>query len=182
MITDKNTIARQKLQENVAEFIIYMYQMEDLIRVYNFELADIRQYVIHHFPIEEKEKITIESWFEDIMRRMDEQDIRERGHLVEVQAFVTELLRVKEKLLTTDDEFAQVYNAARPHIRQSIQEAEGKIKSDIQACLNGVYGLLLCRMNNREVPDELQEGLQHFGNVLSYLSFRYKMDQFQNDN
>ncbi len=182
MITDKNPIASQKLQENVAEFIIYMYQMEDLIRVYNFELTDIRQYVIHHFPIEEKEKKIMESWFEDIMRRMQEQDIRERGHLVEVQAFVDELLRLKEKLLPADEEFAHVYNMARPHIRQSIQEADGLVKSDIQACLNGIYGLLLCRMNNREVPEELQEGLEHFGNVLSYLSFRYKMEQFQNDN
>ncbi len=182
MITDKNPVARQKLQENVAEFIIYMYQMEDLIRIYEFNLDDIRKYVIHHFPVAENEKNTIRDWFADIIRRMDSQGIRERGHLAEVQAYVDELLRLKERLIPADEEFAALYNEARPHIRESIQESGGLVKSDIQACLNGIYGLLLCRMNNKEVPEDVENALEHFGNLLSYLSFRYKQQQFQQDN
>lgn len=182
MITDKNPIATEKLHSNVSEFIIYMYQMEDLIRIYGFNLEDIRKYVIHHFPIQDTEKKHIEEWFKDLMCRMEKQKVQERGHLAEVQIYVDELLRLKEKLLPKDSDFAAIYNAARPHIRESIIESEGTVKSDIQACLNGIYGLLLCRMNDRQVPEELEEALEHFGNVLSYLSYHYKEEQFTNDN
>jgi hypothetical protein len=182
MITDKNPVATEKLRTNVSEFIIYMYQMEDLIRIYNFNLEDIKQYVIHHFPVQDSEKKQMEDWFRDLMQRMKKQEVTERGHLAEVQVYVDELLRIKEHLLPTDPEFAAIYNAARPHIRESIMESHGMVKNDVQACLNGIYGLLLCRMNDKEVPEEIEKSLHCFGDVLSYLSYHYRKESFTNNN
>ncbi|MCA6077911.1 DUF4924 family protein [Fulvivirga sedimenti] len=185
MITDNNKIADSKLKNNVSEFIIYMYQMEDLCRVYQFNIADIEQYVIHHFPVSSEEKVLLKVWFESLMEQMKNEQIEESGHLAEVQQYVNRLLDLKNRLLTTDEEFAAVYNAARPHIRQSLMEANAvgkKINSDIQVCLNGIYGLLLCRMNGREVPEELNDGIDAFGNVLSYLSFKYKQEDMMSPN
>ena len=185
MIADNNQIALNKLKSNISEFIIYMYQMEDLCRVYNFGIDDIRQYVIRHFPVDEQEKAKMEIWFGDLMKKMEEQDIRESGHLEEVQTYVDQLLELKNRLLPTDPEFAEIYNIARPHIRQSLAEAREAghvVSSDIQACLNGIYGLLLCRMNGREVPEELNEGIDAFGLVLSYLSYKYKQEHFMSSN
>ena len=34
-------IARQKLNENIAEYVLYMFQIEDLIRAYDFDLEGI---------------------------------------------------------------------------------------------------------------------------------------------
>ena len=34
-------IAQQKLSENIAEYVLYMYQIEDLIRAYKFDLDSI---------------------------------------------------------------------------------------------------------------------------------------------
>ena len=31
-------VAQHKQQENIAEYILYMFQIEDLIRAYNFDL------------------------------------------------------------------------------------------------------------------------------------------------
>jgi hypothetical protein len=185
MITDNNRIAQSKLKNNVSEFIIHMYQMEDLCRVYQFDLDDIEQYVIKHFPVDDEEKKTLRSWFSSFIQKMKEQDIEERGHLEEIQNYVEELLELKNSLITSDPEFSAVYNNARPHIRQSLKEAMElgqKIDSDIQVCLNGIYGLLLARMNGREVPEDLNEGIEAFGNVLSYLSYKYKQDNFLSSN
>ena len=39
-------IARQKRSENIAEYLLYMFQVEDLIRAYDFNLDQIiDQYV-----------------------------------------------------------------------------------------------------------------------------------------
>ena len=40
-------VAQQKLKENIAEYILYMYQIEDVIRAYQFDLDSILEnYVI----------------------------------------------------------------------------------------------------------------------------------------
>ena len=39
-------IARQKLNENIAEYILYMYQIEDVIRAYQFDLDKIMSHFV----------------------------------------------------------------------------------------------------------------------------------------
>ena len=182
MITNDNAIAAEKLQKNVAEFIIYMYQMEDLCRVYEFNLSDLETYVIKHFPVNDDQKADLSRWFAQLIEEIKAQKIEARGHLKEVQKFVDQLIELKYRLLEKDEEFAEIYKQARPHIREVISESNGTIPNDIQACLNGVYGLLLARMNGKEVPEELNPALNAFGNVLSYLSYKYKQEDFLNSN
>lgn len=182
LITDLNKIATDKLQKNVAEFIIYIYQMEDLCRVYEFNIEEIEKYVIHHFPLNDEEKKDMKKWFAWLINEMKEQDIEANGHISQVQDHVNEMLELKFSLLTEDEEFIELYNAARPHIREIIQDSNQTVPNDIQACLNGIYGLLLARMNGREVPEELTGPINTFGSVLSYLSYKYKQKYFLGSN
>ena len=39
----KMLLAQQKQKENIAEYIIYMYQMEDIVRAFQFDLDKIVQ-------------------------------------------------------------------------------------------------------------------------------------------
>ena len=44
-------VAQQKQKENIAEYIIYMYQIEDIIRAYNFDVeAILDNYVRPQLP------------------------------------------------------------------------------------------------------------------------------------
>ena len=38
-------IARRKRKENIAEYLLYMWQVEDLIRANNFDMDSIRRTV-----------------------------------------------------------------------------------------------------------------------------------------
>jgi hypothetical protein len=40
-------LAQQKQKENIAEYIIYMYQMEDIVRAFQFDLDKLVQFIIH---------------------------------------------------------------------------------------------------------------------------------------
>ena len=42
-------IAQQKLKENIAEYILYMYQIEDVIRAYHFDLNKIMEKYVKEF-------------------------------------------------------------------------------------------------------------------------------------
>ena len=170
-------IPENKRRNNISEYIIHMYQTEDLIRIYNFNMDDIRQYVISHFPVTKDEKEELSKWYENIKQKMEEEGIEEKGHLLEVQNIVKELSELAEDLKRSDKEFQKLYDLAKPHIDESLKFAEGAVMGEIQICLNGIYGLLLARMNGREVPQELMEGINAFGSVLSYLSYKYKESQ-----
>jgi hypothetical protein len=64
------SVAEKKKNKNLGEYIVYMYQMEDLIRSYQFNLGEIRQYVISHYPIPENEKEELTTWFESLIDQM----------------------------------------------------------------------------------------------------------------
>src|SRR5690554_7169692 len=88
------SVAENKKKQNIGEFIIYMYQMEDLIRSYDFNTNEIRQYVISHYPISEEEKTEVTLWFDFLINQMKTEGIQDRGHLSEVQEEVNVLAKI----------------------------------------------------------------------------------------
>ncbi|MDX1627241.1 MAG: DUF4924 family protein [Fulvivirga sp.] len=173
-------LAETKKRNNISEYIIYMYQTEDLIRVYNFDMEKINEYVIKHIPI--KDKTELIAWYAHIAAQMKKEGIEEKGHLKMVQKVVQSLSQLKEELLKKDKAFKQIYKKAHPYIQESLDYAQGVVTDEIQACINGIYGLLLSRMEGKKVPDELMESINTFGDVLSYLSYKYKQKHFLRDN
>lgn len=168
------SIADKKRQQNIAEYIIYMYQMEDLIRAYNFVLADIDQYVVSHYPVEASEKRDILDWFGHLSRQMQAEGLEEKGHLASVQEFVDSLAKLHWSLLKTDSNYFQQYQQAKPYILQlMLEDGATMITHEVQLFFNAVYGRLLARLHGREIPSSVLEAIEAFGTIVSYLSAVY---------
>lgn len=168
------TIAENKKKNNISEYIIYMYQTEDLIRAYDFNMDEIRDYVIKHFPVDDSEKEAIAKWYFDVREQMIQEKIQEKGHLSYVNKIAAELGEMSKQLLKSDQTYRQIYDRAKIHINKNMELAQGAVQDPIQVCLNAIYGLLLLRMNGKQVDESLKEGINAFGEVLSYLSYKYK--------
>lgn len=176
------TIAERKKQNNIAEYIIHMYQSEDLIRAFECDMEKMKEYVLKHIPGSDEEKSELTDWYSNLLDNMKKEGILEKGHLNETQKIIGQLDQLKSKLNENDEEFGKIYNEAEAAIKEMLELAEGKITSEVQICINGVYGLLLAKINGREVPDEFKASLEHFGNVLSYLSYKYNQGEYLKDN
>lgn len=173
-------LADKKRQSNIGEYIIYMYQMEDLIRSYQMEIADIQQYVVSHYPIPEEEKKDVTDWFKSLIHQMEEEGITEKGHLSSTQKEVNRLAEIHWELLKSDKNYFEIYDKAKTHVIASIVAAEGQdLGHEIQICLNGIYGLLLCRLTGKKTSPEQEKAAQAFGDVLSYLNWVYMEKQSQ---
>jgi sulfur relay (sulfurtransferase) DsrC/TusE family protein len=167
-------LAIQKKKENIAEYILYMYQMEDLIRAYQFNMEEIHQYVIVHYPISPEEKAEVLNWFRVLADKMKTEQIQEKGHLSEVQEKVEELTALHWSFLKSDRDYFNIYNAAKPHVINLVVEAGDENPGhEIQLCLNAIYGLLLSRLHGRKVPEEIIKATESFGAVLRYLTEAY---------
>lgn len=168
------SIATQKFNESIGEYILYMYQMEDLIRSYQFNLSDIKQYVITHYPISEEEQAKALEWFADLSGQMIAESIERTGHLSFVQQHVDQLAELHWQLLKTDREYFSLYQLAKPHVVSLVLEAgTADPGHEIQVCVHALYGLLLSRLHGKEVPDSILEATTHFGKVLQYLDKAY---------
>ena len=60
-------IARQKRKENIAEYLLYMWQVEDLIRANKFDMDSINRTVIAHYDQPEEVKKEIAQWYEELI-------------------------------------------------------------------------------------------------------------------
>ena len=167
-------LAEKKKAENIAEYIIHMYQTELLIRNFELDLEKIKVHVIGNIPEGKTDKTELTDWYEQVIADMTAEELQQEGHLSYVQAEVQALSDLNLRLLTENDDYRQVFNAARSSIRELIVASEGQVTDPVQACLNGIFGLLLARMNGKPVSEEQQSWAEHFGNVLSYLSHFYR--------
>ncbi|TDQ18292.1 uncharacterized protein DUF4924 [Algoriphagus boseongensis] len=177
------SVAEKKKSQNIGEYLIYMYQMEDLIRSYQGNLDEIQQYVISHYPVSDEEKEEILGWFEGLVQKMKAHGILEKGHLNELNELVKNLTQLHYELVKTDRSYFETYHKAKPHILDAITAANGEnLGSEIQICLNGVYGLLLCRLLGKKVEEKQLSAADAFGEVLSLLNFSYQQRIFMSPN
>jgi hypothetical protein len=176
-------IAERKKSQNIGEYLVYMYQMEDLIRSYQGNMEEIEQYVISHYPVPDEEKESIKTWFAGLADSMKQQELMQKGHLQELQELVQQLLELHYQLLKTDANYVATFHLVKPHLLEAVEAAQMEdLGNEIQICLNGVYGLLLCRLLGKKVSDRQLEAAEAFGNVLSHLNLSYQQRIFMTPN
>ena len=176
------SVAEKKRENNIAEYIIHMYQTEDLIRAYEFDLDQIKARIVENIPGDEEEKKDLAKWYEDLITKMKKEGLEKSGHLSELKEIVAELSSIHKELQSIDNNFEEVHNKSKAHIEKSKVFSQGQIEDEVQICLNGVYGLLLLRMEGKTIAPDLMESINAFGDILSYLSFKYKQRHFMNEN
>lgn len=165
-------LADKKKKENISEYIIHMYQTEDLLRVYNFNMDDIREYVIKHIKNADQEELF--AWYKGIAERMKAEGIEESGHLQSTQDVVKQLSGLHENLLKADQQYRHIYSKTAIHIHKTMEQSNGKVKDPVQAALNGIYGYLLLKINGQKLDESLMPAVNAFGDLLSYLSYRWR--------
>ncbi|MEP0711728.1 DUF4924 family protein [Algoriphagus sp.] len=170
------SVAENKKSNNIAEYIIYMYQMEDLIRSYQGNREEINTFIVEKYPVSEEDKTEIADWYLALLDKMEAQNILEKGHLEELNSLVADLAQIHWNQLKIDPKYFEAYSKAKPFIIDAVMQADGEdLGNEIQICLNGVYGLLLCRLLGRKVSDEQLKSAEAYGDILSTLSYHYKV-------
>ena len=59
-------ISQQLKKQNIAEYLLYMWQIEDLIRANRFDMESIRKNIINAYPsLTEEQKQALDQWYQD---------------------------------------------------------------------------------------------------------------------
>ena len=172
-------IAQEKRKSNIAEFILYMWQVEDLIRSLQFDIHRIDETVIRKFSLPDETITEIRTWYSNLVTLMIEERIQQKGHIT----FLNQLIRVLNdlhlRLLQSEKEkkYQEIYLAARDNIREFMEKSPETFSSEIEACLTGLYGTLMLRLQQSEISEDTQKAMGSFSNLLAALSIRFREEE-----
>jgi len=168
------TIAERKYAENIAEYIIYMWQMQDLLRAVNLDVESLDGFLRSFLPTEEKIQEE-KKWFEELAQSMKRSGAEEKGNVEEVQEVISELnlLHTTLNTLLRDDEYIAANERARDNLDAYRERSNGKALSEVEAYLTALYGLMILRLRKQEISEETKDAMKTFSDVIVLLALQY---------
>lgn len=172
-------IAQKLRKENIAEYLLYMWQVEDIIRAYGCSLSRIKNEYISRFQIEDLETYEeMVDWYGNLIRMMNQEGKREKGHLTINEILVKDLNDLSAQLLASPK--FPFYNAEYYKVLPFIVELRNKGDKDVNeiaTCLNALYGVMLLRLQQKEVSMQTQTAVNEITTFIGMLSDYYKTDK-----
>lgn len=167
--------AIEKQNTNIVEYVLYMWQIEDLIRSCKLDIGIIQSRIISKYDVSEQAKEEIKKWYERLIKAMKKQQLEEKGHLAEINELITELSFLHNSLLNlyNDTAYIRLHQLAENNISALQKRSGGAHICDITTCLNGLYGLLLLRLQKKEISKDTAQAMTTFSRMLGLLSKKY---------
>jgi len=174
-------IAQQQRKENIAEYLLYMWQIEDLLRACSFDAEKIEMQLVRRFAVDENTQKEISRWYNNLSVMMENEHVQESGHLQVLVNLVDDLNEFHRKMLEVqvDKEYVRLYQSNSTAIAEIMQKAQLPVMNEVEACLNALYGFMLLKLKNSEISEQTQKSVQGLGRMIGHLSARYI--QFEND-
>lgn len=169
-------IANQKKKENIAEYVLYMFQVEMIIRSLNLNIDDIFDHYICQMTSIPEAREDVKQWYQEIVNEMNENNLKEKGHIRRVHETMDEMTFLHNTLLTSleDTEYQDVHSEAGPFIQELRDKSGSEGLSDIEICLTGLFGKLTLKIQKKEISEETEMAFESFTKLLANLSIRYK--------
>ena len=171
-------IASQKRKENIAEYLLYMWQIEDLIRANNLDIDNIAQNIVAKFSLAEEQQKQMIEWYESLIDMMRREDVVKYGHLQLNKNIILQLAQLHDAVLK-DPKFAE-YNAeyykTLPFIVELRSKSGESKQGELETCFTALYGTLLLRLQGKEINKDTHAALTQISRFIALLSHYFKLD------
>ncbi len=172
-------IAQQKKKTNIIEYLLYIFQVEDIIRSYNFEYESVKKNIIDQFEMDDATIKEISDWYQGLILQMKDEQIKQQGHLQSIKNQIADIDELHRYLIQKQNaEYLQYYSWAKANITELQSKSQQDSISEIEACLNGLYGYLLLKLQQREVSQSTQESIESISKMMAKLNqFYFKIER-----
>ena len=172
-------IAQELRKKNIAEYLLYMWQVEDTIRAFDCSLARIRREYIDRFDYNEEQKEEEADWFGNLIRMMNTEGCRQQGHF-QINTVTLQMMTELHQQLLSSSKFP-FYNAeyykVLPFIVELRNRGANKEEGEVETCLNLLYGVMMLRLQKKEITPNTQHALKEVSTFVGMLSDYYKKDK-----
>lgn len=171
-------IAKQLREKSIAEYILYMWQIEDLIRAYDCSLQRIRHEYIEKFDYTAEQKEEMLDWYGNLVRMMNQEGKRERGHLQINAIIVKDLMDLHNQLMqsTKFPFYNTAYYKVLPFIVELRNKGDKEV-NEIETCLDALYGVMLLRLKQKEITPDTMTAIKEITTFVGMLADYYQKDK-----
>lgn len=154
-------IAQKKRKENIAEYILYLWQLEDLLRAVQFSPEAIHSALVKPRELKVEEQQVLLAWYLDIAQLLVEEKKEEKGHLTHTLHLIRDLHDMHLRLLNAPEGVAYRAKFAllEPHLATLRKMCKDEKASDTELCFRALYAAMLYHIkgeNNRVLEDTLE--------------------------
>lgn len=168
-------IAREKRKTNIVEYLLYMFNIEDIIRANHDNMEELEKNVIANFNLPDNQMEELRAWYKSLIDRMEKEDLSQTGHLSSLKELIFQLNDLHLQLLNSlqEERYIELYHWAADYIKELKEKMKCPELTEIEVCLNGLYGYMILKMKSVTISEETLQAMSVFSQMLRYLSQKY---------
>lgn len=170
-------IAQQLKEKNIAEYLIYMWQVEDSLRANKCDMELLRDNIISRYSHEDIPAVA--EWYENLVGMMHAEGVMEKGHLQINRNIVQNLTELHARLLASTKYpfYNAAYFKALPFIVELRQKSGKSEEPELETCFEALYGVLLLRLQKKEISPGTTKAIEAISSCLSLLANYYDKEK-----
>lgn len=172
-------IAKQLKEKNIAEYLLYMWQVEDLIRANHLDLDELKKNYISKFNPSPQQEKELTEWYANLIEMMRSEQVQEKGHLQINKNIIILLTDLHLQLLGSPKFpfYSAAYYKALPYIVEIRARNNNRDLPELESCFEILYGVMLLKMQKKTVSADTQKAVEDISKLLGMLSDYYIQDK-----
>ena len=171
------TIADKLRRTDISAYLLFMWNIEDVVRVYNLDFDRIDAEYIAKFPEEERD--ATRDWMENIVKMMQLENVRRHGHLQINKNVLIRLNDLHRELLKSPKfpEYGAEFYRTLPYIVELRAKAGDNPADELETCFNALYGMLLMRLQGKEISADTAAAIKQISRFIALLARDFHLDE-----
>ena len=172
-------VSRELRKRNIAEYLLYMWQVEDLLRANELSIDKIKNNIVEPYNLPAELSAELLQWYADLIDMMHQEDVKEAGHLQINRNVIINLTDLHQRLLHSPKVpfYSAAYYKALPFIVELRAKGANKGEPELETCFEALYGILLLKLQKKEIGEETKKAQEAITTMLSMLSTYYIEDK-----
>ena len=145
-------IAQAKRKENIAEYILYLWQLEDMFRALQFSPEAIYSQLVAPRQVDEEQKHLFLLWYMDIVNLLRKEGKEQNGHLEHTLHLIADMHNLHLQLLhnPAGEHYRQTFSRLLPQLPQLRTMVKKEDISDTELAFRALYAAMLYRIKGDE--------------------------------
>lgn len=173
-------VAQQLRQKSIAEYLLYMWQVEDLLRAFHLDFDELRtHYLVRFSGLSGEQREELEEWYRHLIEMMHREGVTETGHLQINRNVVQNLSELHANLMASEKfpYYRAAYLSALPIIVELRTKNGNREENELETCFNFLYGLMILKLRQKPVSEPTQKAQKTVATFLGMLSDYYNKDK-----
>jgi hypothetical protein len=171
-------ISKRLKEQSISEYLLYMWQVEDLIRANGCNVDNLERTVVAAYDLPEEQRAELTEWYANLVEMMRLEGVEQSGHLQINKNMIIALTDLHIRLMHSSKFpfYQAAYYKALPFIVE-LRAKGGQDKAELENCFDALYGVWMLRLQRKEVGKETVAALADIVKFVGMLSDYYTKER-----